>query len=230
MYTSTSIVIDDAFLASSQVVLNSILKNETLFSMALRLTCHVINCQLKDYNHQQILERINANTKTIHDINNQFFRMQRELQNLISKDKQPISIPIVNMEIRNNQLIWQDAIAPYIWDWIHIVSFYIDINAGQIEKENFIHFIHYTIQCVYCNSHYGQVKHKLIKSIENGSLTDIFLMLHTIIASNKNSVNSYDENAWFDFDFNLINIHYKQEYFKRFIAIDRTVVQFEHDE
>lgn len=83
--------------------------------------------------------------------------------------------------------VWPDDMAPYIWDWIHIVSVHIDLNGGAIEKNNFVFVVEHSILCITCRQHYIDNIPGIQAALQKTSLTRTFLALHTHIHLNKNN-------------------------------------------
>lgn len=109
---------------------------------------------------------------------------------------------------------WQNVDAPFIWEWIHIVSVHLDLNAGIVEKTNFILFIKNTVGCVFCRGHYIGHIPKLIVALSKLSLTDIYLILHTTIALENTGEPVFDVSK-----LSYINEWQKQRFFRQYCAI-----------
>lgn len=74
---------------------------------------------------------------------------------------------------------WQNVEAPWIWNWIHMVTIHIDLHYGNDEKNFFIGLVKDLVGCSICKDHYITNYATLVRGLSNYSLTDIFLMLHT---------------------------------------------------
>lgn len=113
---------------------------------------------------------------------------------------------------------WNVTIAPSLWHWIHIVSIYMNHNAGQLEKNSFVKVIELLILCNFCKNHYRQKISYIFKWSLYYSLSDVFLILHTIINSNMFPTEFKNED--------LIK-HIQHEYRKNYIEEYETLVKSE---
>lgn len=94
-----------------------------------------------------------------------------------------IQWPQCNFIVTDKFKGWSNVDAPLIWEWIHILTIHLDINAGINEKVSFIHFIKSIVLCGFCNEHYKQNIPHMVDGLYHLSLTDTFLLLHSCIAN-----------------------------------------------
>lgn len=112
---------------------------------------------------------------------------------------------------------WPNTYGPILWKWLHIVTFYIDINAGFIDTESFMTMIRFMIFCEMCDNHYMGwlpiIKHNLFSN----SVSDTFFILHTLIQkkTKRHEFINYDRK-----DVNLlINQKHKTYFLQQFFKI-----------
>lgn len=109
---------------------------------------------------------------------------------------------------------WQNVDAPFIWEWVHIVTIHLDLNAGMAEKTNFVVFLQNSVGCSICHSHYGQHMPRLIAALVKLSLTDVYLILHTTIAREEIDGGQFDAK-----NLNYIDARHKKRFFEQYCAI-----------
>lgn len=109
---------------------------------------------------------------------------------------------------------WQLLEAPWIWEWIHIMSIHLDMNCGINGKVYFMDLVQDLIGCVICKSHYVDNKQIMLSGLMKNTLTDIFLKLHTHtkinMGENKFSLN---DNSI------LLENKYKQNYYNEYFKL-----------
>lgn len=103
---------------------------------------------------------------------------------------------------------WNNVEAPFIWEWIHVVTIHIDINAGVYEKISFINFIQNVITCGLCKYHYQSNIQLMVQGLQKQSLTDTYLILHSCIAAKL----PYDSDKTF-----LIEKDKKEKFFRQYM-------------
>lgn len=79
-------------------------------------------------------------------------------------------------------LNWKESVGPSLWHWIHIVTLHLDLNAGYIEKKNFVIIVQGLIACSECNSHYRWNRDILLAMLEYYSISDVYLKFHSYIS------------------------------------------------
>lgn len=94
--------------------------------------------------------------------------------------KTNIKWPMYDYIITEQYQGWNNVDSPLIWEWIHVITLYIDTKAGIIEKIFFIEFIKFIIGCSVCQQHYISNIKPMIKGLNKLSLTDTFLLLHSV--------------------------------------------------
>lgn len=207
--------VDDKFLAATVIVLFTSKFEKNLCDMVMNITGMFINCDLIDYEYEKFLKYIDEGStginQSIDRIKQQLLKILRPKKKTTTNKNVVLSIPDQSLFVVNKMVSWPESIAPFIWEWIHIIANFIDLNGGQNEKIYFIEFIEIIIHCSICKSHYQDNKNLLINSLKFASLTDIFLILHTTL--------TVDLNANFILNTELINNQYKSAYFKRFCKI-----------
>lgn len=113
---------------------------------------------------------------------------------------------------------WPVTFGPLMWRWIHIVAPYLDLNVGLAEKISFVHIVQLMIKCELCEEHYKSLKQTLCTLFEMYSISDMFLILHTVIEKqidiNNNDWSNDVENTTL-----LINQKYKKEFQQRYFKI-----------
>lgn len=105
---------------------------------------------------------------------------------------------------------WNTLDAPLLWEWIHVITFYVDIHAGKKEKIAFLAFIKQIVNCSICSAHYSSHMQSLANGLDYVSLSDSFFILHSSIALDE----KYDPKK-----INLIQEERKKVFFKRFLFI-----------
>lgn len=209
--------VDDKFLAATVIVLFTSKMEKSLCDMVMNITGLFINCDLIDYEYEKFLKTIDEGStginQSIDRIKQQLLKILRPRKKMTNTTNKNVvlSIPDLSLDVVYKMVSWPESIAPFVWEWIHIIANFIDLNGGQNEKIYFIEFIERIIHCSICIGHYQDNKNLLINSLKFASLTDIFLMLHTTL--------TVDVNANFILNTELINNQYKSSYFKRFCKI-----------
>lgn len=99
---------------------------------------------------------------------------------------------------------WPLHMAPYVWDWIHVVAIHIDLNGGPVEKRNFLHLVERVILCAMCKEHFIHNTPRILQALEKTSLSNTFLALHTSI--------SVDQHAPFEYQVQDVSKKYQQLY------------------
>lgn len=108
---------------------------------------------------------------------------------------------------------WPEDMAPYVWDWIHTVTVHVDLNGGPTEKENFLYLVEHVILCSTCRQHFIQNLPNITAALQQTSLTNVFLALHTHITMNK------DGGADFIYKNSDALDKYKKLYFQKYATI-----------
>lgn len=236
--------IDEKFMASTVILIYSCYHNKVLCDIAMSITKMVLKIEINDYEYEEFFKDLTSD-KTPRNLNQNLENLRIKLlsmfrvtnnniatmsnnhtnnnlkkynvsQNLISY---PIVLPKQIIPLTTSMSTsWPSHIAPSIWQWIHIVTQYIDLNGGYNEKKNFIEFVEYIIHCSECQHHYHNNKIKLIESLDVASLTDTFLILHSTLAINT-GFNQPKLNYKFNPD--LIKVYHKNMFFKQFSAINQ---------
>lgn len=111
-------------------------------------------------------------------------------------------------------MYWQAGLAPYIWNFIHIICPIIDFEGSNIHKIKILHLIERVILCSICKRHYISNLQNLIKSLKENSLTNVMLAFHTSVTNRvlKEQGGLEQEEEPFKFHGDLINREYKKMY------------------
>lgn len=179
----------DHFLFSTAVVLHRLMRDSidkrglAKCNAVLSLTSNIIKVPMTvDF------QKISTNVK-----NNKNYKSYVELVNESVKiicfeltSMTDLKWPFYEIVVTDSRGIgWQTVDAPWTWEWIHIVTFHLDLEFGLKEKVSFCNFIQYTIGCKYCEHHYIAQLKFIINSLEEGSISNIFFILHTSIAKDQ---------------------------------------------
>lgn len=117
-----------------------------------------------------------------------------------------------HFELTGEILGWPNGEAPWLWEWIHVVAFELDLDGGMMESVSFIHFIKRLIGCSICESHYTNKLPQLINALSSTSLSNVFFILHSIIPNN---------NAFEVTEKNISVIH-RNDFFNKYIDMKRS--------
>lgn len=116
---------------------------------------------------------------------------------------------------------WPEDMAPYVWEWIHVVTVHIDLNGGDIEKKNFVYLVEHVILCGICRQHFIENMRGIEDSIKKTSLTNTFLALHTHITATK----QHTADQHFTYDIGAVSEIYKKKYFNLYSKIKQRNVK-----
>ncbi|ABQ08845.1 hypothetical protein SGHV072 [Glossina pallidipes salivary gland hypertrophy virus] len=131
------------------------------------------------------------------------FNFNKHLNNILYMRKE--NLDYVDL-IENSS--WQDTDASFIWLWIHITTIFTDLNAGFKEKIAYITFISRIVTCSVCKNHYMSYISNMVKLLKDYTLADVFLILHSAIASNNTNFIINEKN--------FIDLNYKYYYIDMF--------------
>lgn len=224
------------FLASTLVCMFNSKTNDSSFSV-FRQSCEILCLDAGDIGRfRQVCERVDKTVSRLETNKwSEFMLWNIEKFKIVWLQYFPnytVQIGRAIDEIRekiqaqNNETYWQTLDSSYIWNWLHIVSIDIDLNAGMIAKIGFLTFIKDLISCGLCLGHYRQHLAEIIRSLETTTCYNTLLALHTYINAHRDDASSTsNNNKQYMYNSDFVNLFFYRKYKREYLMLKTSCEQ-----